>query len=330
MEIIQASHIMLNDPSHVRTTFDPKFDHGSAFVNGKYCSIDDAFVPITDMGFSQSDGAYDVVSTSNGYFFRLEDHLERFQTSCETFRLKNPYDKQQTTEILTNLLRLAGTKEAYVWFSVTRGHMPDGDVRTNPLAWENCFYAYVVPYVYIASDEMRTRGMDLLISKKFIRIPPKAVDPRAKNFHWMDLKLSLFEANDAGKDWSVLCDVNGYLTEAPGSNIFFIKDGALLTPDTGCLEGITRKTTLELATELGMPVRVEPVHMSQLLESDEAFITSTAGGIMPINSVDGVLLGGKPGPGALTTRLHNLYWEKRWSGWLGTPVDYTQPVDTGL
>jgi branched-chain amino acid aminotransferase len=295
MDIIQASHIMLNEPSHVRVKFAPQYDHGSAFVNGKYCSIDEAAIPLTDMGFSQSDATYDVVSTSNGYFFRLDDHLERFQTSCETFRLSNPYSKEETTEILTNLVRLAGTKEAYVWFAVTRGHMPDDGARINPLAWENCFYAYVVPYVYIANDEMRTRGMDLMISKQFIRIPPKAVDPKAKNFHWMDLKLSLFEAHD-----------------------------------TGCLEGITRKTTLELAQELGMPIKVEPVHMSQLLDADEAFITSTAGGIMPINSVDGKLLGGLNGPGALTTRLHNLYWEKRWAGWLGTPVDYTKPVDTGL
>jgi branched-chain amino acid aminotransferase len=143
----------------------------------------------------------------------------------------------------------------------------------------------------------------------------------------MDLKLSLFEAKAANKEWSVLCDANGYLTEAPGSNIFLIKDGALYTPDSGCLEGITRKTTLELAKEIGMPIHVERVHVEQLLNADEAFLTSTAGGIMPINSVDDTVLGGKAGPGELTTRLHNLYWTKRWDGWLGTAVDYSTPVN---
>lgn len=322
MEIIQAGAIMANHPDHQRLPFAPEYGHGSAYANGRYCSIDEATVPLTDLGFSQADGTYDVVSASKGYFFRLQDHLDRFEVSCERFRLRNPYNKAQTTEILTKMLQLAGTKDAYIWFGVTRGHMPDGDNRINAAAYENMFYGYVVPYVYIAEDAKRTKGLELMVSKQFIRIPPKSVDPRAKNFHWMDLKLSLFEAHDAGKDWSVLCDANGYLTESPGANIFFIKDGVLLSPDTGCLEGITRKTTLELAEEMGLPIRVEPVHVSQLWDAEEAFLTSTAGGIMPINSVDGKLLGGVSGPGKLVTQLHNAYWEKRWAGWLGTPIDF--------
>jgi branched-chain amino acid aminotransferase len=323
MEIIQADNVMVNDPAHKRMAFKPEYGHGSAFANGKYGSIDEATVPLIDLGFAQADATYDVVSASKGYFFRLQDHLDRFDASCEKFRLKNPYTQEQTVEILTRLLQLAGTKEAYIWFAVTRGHMPDGDARINPAAYENLFYAYVVPYVYIADDEKRTRGLDLMVSKKFIRIPAKSVDPTAKNFHWMDLKLSLFEAYDNGRDWSVLCDAEGYLTESPGANIFLIKDGVMLTPDNGCLEGITRKTTLELAKELEVPVRAERVHVSQLFEADEAFITSTAGGIMPVNSVDGTVLGGVDGPGKISTRIHNAYWTKRWDGWLGTPVDYS-------
>ncbi|QJC80373.1 aminotransferase class IV [Pseudomonas umsongensis] len=327
MSIIQAQHIMLNDPAHVRVAHEPKYSHGSAFINGTYVDLDNAAIPMTDLGFTQADACYDVVSVSKGYLFRLDDHLERFEGACAKFQLTNPYTKSQTTQILTNLVKQAGAKEAYVWWAVTRGFKPGGGDRTNPKAYENRFYAFVVPYVFISNDEQRTRGTDLLVSKQFIRIPPEAVDPTAKNFHWMDLKLSLFEAKAANKEWSVLCDANGYLTEAPGSNIFLIKDGALYTPDSGCLEGITRKTTLELAKEIGMPIHVERVHVEQLLNADEAFLTSTAGGIMPINSVDDTVLGGKAGPGELTTRLHNLYWTKRWDGWLGTAVDYSTPVN---
>ena len=71
---------------------------------------------------------------------------------------------------------------------------------------------------------------------------------------------------------------------------------------------------------------MEKVSADQLRGADEAFMTSTAGGIMPINSVDDIVLGGVPGPGPLTSQLHDLYWEKRWAGWLGTPVDYHSPV----
>ncbi|SOE98826.1 branched chain amino acid aminotransferase apoenzyme [Burkholderia sp. OK233] len=326
MKIIQASNVMLTSPAHARLPHAPQFEDGSAFSGGKYSSYDDATVPMSDLGFTQADGAYDVVSASRGYFFRLEDHLNRFESSCERFRLTNPYTRSQTVEILTNLLKLAGTKDAYIWWAVTRGHMPDGNDRINPKAYENRFYAFVVPYLYIADDEKRTRGIDLQVSKKFIRIPANSVDPRAKNFHWMDLKLSLFEANDNKREWSVLCDADGYLTEAPGANIFFTKDGTLYTPDNGCLEGITRQTTLELAREIGMPIHEGRVHVDKLHGADEAFITSTAGGIMPINTVDGKVLGGADGPGKLVTQLHNLYWEKRWDGWLGTPVNYEGTV----
>jgi len=322
MALVQAEHIMATDPAHARLEHSPEYGHGSAFIHGQYCPIDHAAIPIIDCGFMHADAAYDVVSASKGYIFRLDDHLERFEKSCEVFRLRNPHSRDETAEILIELVRLAGTREAYIWWCVTRGAMPDGDQRGNPGAYQNMFYAFVIPYLFIAGDEARNRGLDLAISKEHIRIPTRAVDPTAKNFHWMDMKLALFEAHDQGRDSAVLCDEDGYLAESPGANIFLIKEGVLYTPDGGCLEGITRKTTLEMAEELDMPSRVEKVHADQLVAADEAFITSTAGGIMPVNSVDGQLLGDMQGPGEQTIRLHNLYWEKRWDGWLGTAVDY--------
>jgi branched-chain amino acid aminotransferase len=325
MTIIQAEQIMLQEPAHARLAHDDNYAFGSAFINGVYCGVHEAAIPIVDMGFMHADAAYDVVSVSKGQFFRLEDHLNRFESSCAKFRLNNPYSQQQTAEILTNLVKLAGTREAYVWWCVTRGIMSGGD-RSDADAFENCFYAFVIPYMYIASDEQRTRGLDVMISKNYIRIPPNSVDPTAKNLHWMDMKLALFEARDNQKEWSVLLDSEGYLAEAPGANIFVVKGSAIYTPDSGCLEGITRRTTLDLARELDIPVHVQRVHKDELIHADEAFMTSTAGGIMPINSVNDTLLGGAVGPGAITTKLHNLYWQKRWQGWLGTCVDYDTPV----
>ena len=326
MTIIQAEKIMLEDPAHARMDHAPEYEPGSAFMLGFYTPVDQAGVPMVDMGFMHADAAYDVVSVSKGQFFRLEDHLQRFEKSCEKFRLTNPYTVEQTAEILTNMVKLAGTQEAYVWWCVTRGLPKPGAARSDKDAYENQFYGFVIPYMYIASDEQRSRGLDVQISKNYIRIPTNAVDPTAKNLHWMDMKLALFEAADAGKEWSVLTDNEGILTEAPGANIFLIKDATVYTPDSGCLEGITRKTTLELAEEIGLSIHIGKISAQQLLEADEAFITSTAGGIMPINSVDDVLIGNTAGPGELTTRLHNLYWDKRWSGWLGTPVDYSTPI----
>lgn len=324
MDIIQAGAIMVNHPDHLRLPHPPELDHGAAFCNGRYSSYDDATVPIWDMGFVHADGSYDVVSVSKGWFFRLEEHLDRFEKSCESFLLKNPYSRQETADILNELVRRAGLRDSYVWFGVTRGAAPSK--RNDATPQPHRFYAFATPYSYIADDEARTRGFDLLISQKYIRIPPAAVDPRAKNFHWMDMKLSIYEAVMQGHDWSVLTDQEGFLAEAPGSNIFHIKGNTLYTPEYGCLEGITRTTTLDLAREMGLEVRVEPVHADQLRQADEAFLTSTAGGIMPIRSVDGQTLGAGDN-WTKVAALHDLYWTKRWDGWLGTPVNYEKQLE---
>jgi branched-chain amino acid aminotransferase len=323
MSIIQAEQIMEEDPRHARLPHDLRYDAGAAYTQDAYRPIGEGVVPIQDAGFIHADAAYDVVSASRGYVFRMKDHLERFNESCRKFELRNPYTDAQTVEIMTNLVKLAGLKDAYMWWAVTRGQM-EGP-RTNP-RYVNRFYAFVTPYSYIMHDAERTRGANLYVSERFERISPKAVDPTAKNFHWMDLKLSIFEALRKGHDWSVLTDGHGILTEAPGCNVFLVKNGVLKTPATGCLEGITRQSVFDLAKEMKLPLEVTTVTAQELIDADEAFLTSTAGGIMPAARVNDRPLGGRNGPGEITTALHNLYWEKRWAGWLGDAIDYSTPV----
>jgi branched-chain amino acid aminotransferase len=98
-----------------------------------------------------------------------------------------------------------------------------------------------------------------------------------------------------------------------------VKDGTVWTPRGNILEGITRQTVLDLAVELGVPARQADLSPDALRTADEAFLSSTAGGIMPVSRVDGKPLGaGRPGP--ITTRFRTLYWEKREAGWRGTAV----------
>ena len=140
-----------------------------------------------------------------------------------------------------------------------------------------------------------------------------------KNFNWMDLQRGLFEALDRGSDMAVLCTPAGYLSEGPGFNLFFVKDGTLWTPRGNVLEGMTRQTVLDLAGEVGITARQADLPPDALRTADEAFLSSTAGGIMPVSRVNGQPLGaGRPGP--VTTRFRTLYWSKREAGWLGTAV----------
>ena len=181
-------------------------------------------------------------------------------------------------------------------------------------------YAFVIPFLWIATEEQRARGLHVHVSL-IPRIPPQSVNPRIKNFHWGDMNRALFEALEAGCELPVLVDYDGNISEGPGFNLFMIKDGVVTTPEGTCLDGITRQTALDLLAEQNVKLVIGAFSPDQLRAADEAFITSTAGGIVPVTRIDHRPVGdGEPGP--VTTRLKNLYWERHDEGWDGTPIDY--------
>ena len=322
METLRVSEIMATHPEHERLPHDPAYAIGSAFVTDHFCPVTEASIPITDCGFMHADAVYDVVSVSRGAFFRLEQHQARFARACDAIRVRGPFDRQREAEILHELVARTGLRDAYVWWTVTRGQPPMGrSEMVDAAKFENRFYAFAVPFIFIADDEQRARGVDLIISRERIRISPRAVDPTAKNFCWLDMQMALFEAADRGAEWAVLTDEEGVLTEAAGANIFAIIEGVVTTPDAGCLEGITRESVFDLCSELGLAVKERRIRADELCSAQEVFMTTTAGSVMPVGTVDGAPVG-SGGAGEISTRLHNLFWEKRWSGWDATPVHY--------
>jgi branched-chain amino acid aminotransferase len=296
-----------------------RYAEGCAYIEGHYCPIAEARIPITDVGFLKSDATYDVVAVWKGRFFRLEDHLDRFERSIRALHMSLPVDRDELRRILFECVRRAGLRDSYVDMIATRGVAEGGN--RDPRRFSNRFYAYAVPYVWIVRPEQQEKGAHLVIAERTVRIPSHSVDPTVKNFHWADLTRGLYEAYERGGDHAVLPDSDGNLTEGPGFNIFAVKDGELFTPPDGALEGITRRTVLELAEEQGIAIRVEPLAAAWLPSADEVFATSTAGGVMPMTTLDGRPVGsGVPGP--VTSLLRDRYWqaheEERWT----TPVDY--------
>ena len=131
--------------------------------------------------------------------------------------------------------------------------------------------------------------------------------------------MGLFEAFDRGGDTVVLVNRNGDLTEGPGFNLFLVQNGSLTTPDSGVLNGMTRRTLFELCAELKIQCQAAQIPATQLTNVDEVFLSSTAGGLIPITTINNQVVGdGNPGP--VTRQLRNLYWRKRETGWHGTPV----------
>ncbi len=290
---------------------------GIAFVDGEYLPASEAKISIFDIGFTRGDAVYDTVSVWKGHFFRLDDHVGRFLRSCAGMRLACPYPPAELKRVLAGCVDRAGLEDAYVQMIVTRGTFPSL-TRRDPRLCRNRFVGFAIPYLWIVSPERQEQGIDLTVAANR-RTPTEAIDPRVKNFNWMDLQRGLFEALDRGGDTAVLCTPAGYLSEGPGFNLWIADGGGLATPRSNVLEGLTRRTVFDLAAEIGVPAREADLTPEALRGADEAFLSSTAGGIMPVSRIDGQPLGsGKPGP--LTRRLRALYWEKREAGWLGTPV----------
>ena len=291
---------------------------GIAFVNGAYMPLALASVPLIDRGFVRSDATYDVAHVWKGRFFRLEDHVERFLASVRSLRMSLPYSAADIADILEECVRRSGQRDAYVQMTCTRGVPPRG--TRDPRLCQSRFYAFAQPFVWIANDEQRRDGLRMVISS-VQRIPPEAVDPRIKNFHWLDLTMGIFEAYERDAVVAVLVDRDGNVTEGAGFNVFAVRNGQMATPNRGVLEGITRRTVIELADEVGVPCEARTIGADELRDAEEIFITSTAGGVMPVTVLDSHIIGnGKPG--LLTTRIHDIYWRRHEEGWLCKTVDY--------
>lgn len=295
-----------------------EYSEGAAWVDGEFVPVGEAQVSVLDWGFSRSDCTYDVVHVWKGSFFRLEDHLDRFARSCEALRLRPPVSRDQIRDILMQCVRLSGLHESYVEMICTRGRPAPGS--RDPRTCRNTFLAYAVPFIWVIPPEQHERGVHLAVSS-IVRIPPESVDPRVKNFHWGDLTRGLFEAYDRGADTCVLVDLEGNVSEGPGFNVFCVRAGAVISPGDTVLEGITRRTVRELCEELGIPFRLAKVSPVELRAADEAFLSTTAGGVIPVTRIDGHTLGDER-PGPLTRRLEQRYWAKHEEGWHTTPVVY--------
>ncbi len=291
---------------------------GIAYMDGRFMPLAEASIPILDRGFLRSDVTYDALHVWKGRFFRMQDHIDRFRASIAGLRMSLSHTDAELRDILMECVRRTGYRDAFVMVMCSRGVQPPG--TRDPRLCRNRLYAYVTPFLWIANEEQRRDGLKLILADTQ-RIPPESLDQRIKNFHWLDLTMSLFEAYDRDAHTTVLPLADGTVTEGPGYNIFLVKDGALATPDRGMFEGITRRTVTEIAADLQMRCEIRPVRVEELAEAEEMFTSTTAGGITPVTWYDGKPIGdGRPGP--ITRRILDLYWRRHEDDAFTTPVTY--------
>jgi branched-chain amino acid aminotransferase len=267
---------------------DNPFAAGAAYIDGRHMPIAQAAIPITDWGYRRSDVTYDVVGVWEGNFFRLEDHIRRFRSSMRKFRFEPRESDEDIKAILNRCVALSGLKNAYVAMDCLRGRPAPG-MPYHPVHARNYIAAFAIPWVWVMSPEVQKRGGHLIIAET-LRIPADSVDPTAKNFHWADLTRGQFEALDRGADFALLLDSEGNVTEGPGFNVFFVIDDVVLTPDAGVLEGIKRKSVIEICSDLSIPAKVGKVTADEARAADEIFLATTAGAVMPVSRIDGRIM----------------------------------------
>ena len=293
---------------------------GAAWINGTVMPIAEARLPINDWGIIHSDITYDVVPAWDGGFFRLHDYIGRFQNSVAALRLEIGMDRAAIAAALTKMVAASGLRNAYVAMVASRG-VPLIPGTRDPRDCGNHFYAWCVPYIRLMRPDLPDAERSAWIAKSVRRIPETSIDPRVKNYHWGDFTAGMFEAKDRGYETAILLDGDDNVTEGPGFNVFAVKNGRLITSDHGMLEGISRRTVLEMAAELGFDVDVRPLPLAEFMQADEVFMSTSGGGVLAITRVDDrIFANGTTEP--ITGALQARYWEWMYRPALRTEITY--------
>lgn len=285
---------------------DNKFARGVAWIDGELVPLHEARIPLLDEGFMHSDLTYDVPSVWDGRFFRLDDHLDRFIASCGKMRLKLPLPREEVKATLVDMVAQSGIRDVFVEIIVTRGLK--GIRGTDPRDIVNRLYMFIMPYVWVMDPAVQINGTgSSIVARTVRRISPGSFDPTIKNLQWGDLTRAMLEAQDRGANYPFLTDGDSNLTEGSGFNVVLIKNGVLYSPARGVLEGVTRRSVMDAAKKLGYEMRLEFVPIESVYQADEILMCTTAGGVMPITTLDGKpVADGKVGP--ITKAIWDEYW----------------------
>jgi branched-chain amino acid aminotransferase len=253
---------------------------------------------------------------SGSAIFRLREHVDRLFGSAHVLDLAMPWSREEVVAACVETVRANRMQECYIR---PLAFMGDGEMGLSARPKTRLAIA-VWPWGSYLGDEGIRNGIRLKTSS-FQRFHPNTMMTKAKAVgHYVNSILAAREARGAGYDEALLLDVDGYVSEASGENIFVVRTTALPT----VLSGITRDAVLTMCADLGIPTREERFTRDEVYLADEAFFTGTAAEVTPIRELDDRRIGaGKPGE--ITTRIQQLFFaavrgeERRYAHWL-TPV----------
>jgi branched-chain amino acid aminotransferase len=259
---------------------------------------------VVHYGSSVFEGIRCYAQDNGASVFRLSEHMQRLIHSAKIYRMPLPYTLEQLNEAVVELIEANGVTPCYIRPVAFRGY---GEIGVNPLKSPVEVYIANFPWgKYVAGHG----GADVCISS-WNRLAPNTMPSLAKaGANYMNSQLIRMEADVNGYVEGIALDVNGYLSEGSGENLFIVRNGVLYTSPlaNSVLNGITRDSILVLARQLGIPVVEQALPRELLYICDEAFFTGTAAEVTHLRSVDRILVGdGTMGP--VTTALHNAFFD---------------------
>lgn len=265
----------------------------------RICFCKDGFYPeskasigILDHGLLYGDGVFDTVVAWAGNLYRFTEHAERLFRSMKAVAMEPPFTMDELLRCTRDVVQRNGMDTAYIKWIVSRGS--NNTPLMDPKDCRPYLIIIVRPYV-----ERFTSKSGAGISLKTVairRTPNQCLDARIKNLNYLNLILAKMEAKSGGADEALMLDIQGNVCEAPGYNVFVVRDGALFTPKSDILEGVTRDSVFNIARDRGLKCHIADLALYDVYTADEMFLTSTAGGLVPVCKVDGRTIGsGVPG-----------------------------------
>jgi branched-chain amino acid aminotransferase len=289
---------------------DTRANHRVAYFNGQIVPEREVVLPFRDRGFKYGDAAFDMTRTFHGRPFKLQEHIERFYRSLRYLQIDPGLGQAEMVAASEEVLernRHFLTPDTDYWLGqrVSRGVDAVGDEgwdHTGPNVIVEC-----IPLPLKNRARLFRDGIDIVVPPTR-RVSPDMLSPRAKTHNYLNLVIADLEAKAQDKDaWSVLLDVQGHLAEGIGSNIFVVRDGAVLTPNARwVLPGVSRATVIELCGSLGIECHEADLDLYDAATADEIFMSSTSLCLCPVRSIGGRALPA-PIPGPVTRRLTEAY-----------------------
>lgn len=284
---------------------DPRNAGIRIWINGALKPRAEAVVSVFDSGFVLGDGVWEGLRVAGGHPLFLDAHLDRLFEGAKALALDIGMDRAALTAAIYATLAANGMDDGvHIRLMVTRGvkrtPYQDPRVTIGPAT------VVIIPEFKIAKPETLANGLGLF-TVHVRRGYPDVQDPKLNSHSKLNCITACIQATAAGADEALMLDPHGFVATCNSTHFFIVRKGAVWT-STGdyCLGGITRGNILQVCREAGIPAFEKNFSLTEVYGADEAFVTGTFAGVVPVRMIDGRLVGdGKPGP--MVARLQALY-----------------------